>query len=129
MGQKPDHLGADGRNWRSFCKAWVCTTAAAGRVIFTAGDPSDRAFVVVEGEVELTLGDSVLTTVGPGGLIGEMSLIEQTHRSATATTKTDVKVVPITQKRFMYLVQETPYFAITVMKIMAERLRTMNARV
>lgn len=104
-------------------------TYPAGRVIFTAGDPGDRAFVVVEGEIELTLDDNLLGTIGPGGLIGEMSLIEQTHRSATATAKTEVKVVPLNQKRFMFMVQETPYFAITVMKIMAERLRTMNARV
>lgn len=104
-------------------------TYPAGQVIFSTGDPGDRAFVVVEGEVELSLDDAILNTIGSGGLFGEMSLIEKTHRSATATAKTEVKVVPLNQKRFIFLVQETPYFAITVMKIMAERLRKMNARV
>jgi len=52
-----------------------------------------------------------------------MSLIDNEHRSGTVIAKTDVKLAPIAQKEFTFMVQETPYFALHVMHIMANRLR------
>jgi CRP-like cAMP-binding protein len=68
----------------------------------------------------------VLETVGPGGIIGEMALINTSARSASAIARTDSKLVPITAKRFQFLVQQTPFFALQVMEVMADRLRRMN---
>ena len=48
-------------------------------------------------------------------------------RSATAVAHTDVRLAPIDQNRFMYMVQETPFFALKVMHLMAERLRANYA--
>lgn len=98
-------------------------TYAAGDIIFTAGDPAGPMYAVKEGEVEILLGDDVVETLSAGGIMGEMSLIDTSPRSATARAKTDCHLVPVTQERFQFLVQQTPYFAITVMGIMAERLR------
>jgi CRP-like cAMP-binding protein len=101
----------------------------AGDVIFAAGDPGEFAFVVTEGEIELSLHGDPLETVGVGGIFGEMALIDRSARSATARAKTDARVVPIDQKRFLYLLQNTPFFAVEVMHVMADRLRRMDARV
>jgi CRP-like cAMP-binding protein len=57
-----------------------------------------------------------------------MALIDNSPRSATAIAKTDCKVVPLDQRRFQFLVQETPFFALQVMTIMATRLRHANSR-
>ncbi len=62
-------------------------------------------------------------------MIGEMALIDHLPRSASARATTDAKLVPIDQRRFLFLVQETPFFAIHVMKVMADRLRRMNETV
>jgi CRP-like cAMP-binding protein len=102
---------------------------AAGDTIFAQGEDGAHAFVVTEGDVELELHGRVLETVRAGGIFGEMALIDRHARSATARAKTDAKIVPIDQKRFLYLVQNTPFFAIEVMKIMADRLRRMDANV
>jgi CRP-like cAMP-binding protein len=102
---------------------------AAGDTIFALGEEAAHAFVVTEGEIELELHGRVLETVHAGGIFGEMALIDRHERSATARAKTDAKIVPIDQKRFLYLVQNTPFFAVEVMKIMADRLRRMNATV
>jgi CRP-like cAMP-binding protein len=67
-----------------------------------------------------------METVGPGGILGEMALIENRDRSGAAIARTECKVVAIDEKRFQFLVQETPFFAIQVMRIMARRLRHMN---
>ncbi|HEU5100134.1 MAG TPA: Crp/Fnr family transcriptional regulator [Roseiflexaceae bacterium] len=60
---------------------------------------------------------------GPGGIVGEMALIDDRPRSATAVAATDCRLVPIDERRFTFLVQQTPMFALAVMRVMAERLR------
>jgi CRP/FNR family cyclic AMP-dependent transcriptional regulator len=95
----------------------------AGQTIFEAGAPGDVMYVVQEGEVDIMLAGRVIDSSGPGGIIGEMALISDKPRSASAVAKTDCKLVPIDEKRFTFLVQQTPYFSIQVMRVIAERLR------
>jgi CRP/FNR family cyclic AMP-dependent transcriptional regulator len=102
-------------------------TYAAGETIFSKGDPGDVMLVVQAGEVAIYVGDAVIDTHGPGGIFGEMAIIDASPRSATAVAKTDCTVVPITPQRFEFLVQQTPRFAVNVMKVMAERLRRRMA--
>ena len=97
-----------------------------GDHLFEVGEDGETMYVVIEGEVEISVGDRVQEVVGPGGIFGEMALVEHKGRSANAIVRTDCKVVPITQRRFTYLVQNTPFFAIEVMQTMAARLRRMD---
>ncbi len=97
-------------------------TFAAGDVVFAEGDSGDRMYVVKSGTVALGSGAAVFEEVGPGGLFGEMALLGSRPRSLTATAATDCELVAIEARRFWYLVQETPYFAQVVMRVMAERL-------
>ncbi len=99
----------------------------AGQQIFAAGDPGDLMFVVKDGEVEIVVHGTVVEPIGPGSILGEMALIDQNPRSATAVAKTDCQLVPINEKRFQFLVQQTPYFALEVMRVLAKRLRHMDA--
>jgi CRP/FNR family transcriptional regulator, cyclic AMP receptor protein len=98
----------------------------AGQTLFSQGDPGDHMYVVLSGEVDLKIGDATVETVTSGGLFGEMALIDHRDRSASAIGKSDGVVVPVNQKRFLYLVQNTPFFAVEVMEVMADRLRRMN---
>ena len=100
---------------------------AVGEHIVEIGDPGDVMYVVIEGEIEIRLGDRVVERIGPGGMFGELALIEHKERTATAVVTVHSRVAPITQKRFLYLVQNTPFFAIEVMQTMADRLRRMDA--
>src|SRR5262245_20951341 len=96
---------------------------SAGQIIFKEGDPGNEMYVVKEGEVDILVHDVVLETVGPGGILGEMALIDTKARSATAVAKTDCKLVPIDERRFTFLIQQTPYFSLYVMRVLAGRLR------
>ncbi len=98
----------------------------AGQVIFQKGGIADQMYVVIEGEVEITIDGKFLDITGVGGIVGEMALIDSSPRSATAIAKTECKLVPVDQKRFTFLVQQTPNFAINVMKIMVERIRKLD---
>jgi CRP/FNR family transcriptional regulator, cyclic AMP receptor protein len=101
----------------------------AGETIFRQYDMGSEMYVVLEGEVELAIGASAVETLGAGEPFGEMALIDQAPRTATATAKTACKLAVIPERRFLFLVQTTPHFALDIMKAMADRLRKMNARV
>ena len=99
----------------------------AGEVLFHEGTAGDVMFAVIEGDVQLTCHRRVIDHVGPGGIIGELALIDPAPRSATATAVTDVRVVVVDREHFMFLVQQHPTFALQVMTVMAERIRRANA--
>ena len=95
--------------------------------LFREGDKGEKMYVLLEGEMEILLGDFVLETAGPGTLIGEMALIDDSPRTANAVAKTACRLAAIDRRRFHFLVQQHPHFATHVMKTLADRLRHMNA--
>jgi CRP/FNR family cyclic AMP-dependent transcriptional regulator len=98
-------------------------TYEPGQTIFNQGDQGDSMYVLIEGEIEIRVNDKAIDTAGPGEILGEMALVDNLPRSATAVAKTTCKVVPVNERQFNFMVQETPFFAITVMRIMCDRLR------
>lgn len=101
-------------------------TFKSGETIFREGDAADCLFVVKEGAVDITLGNRLLKPLGAGEIFGEMALIDGSPRSANALARTDVTLIPVDEKQFVFLVGQLPYFALGVMRVLAERLRTMN---
>ena len=98
----------------------------AGDVIFREGDPAGELFIIQSGKIEIRFGNRVLETLPQYSIFGEMALIDSAPRSATAVAATDAKLVPVSEKQFPFLVSNTPYFALNVMRIMARRLRLAN---
>jgi CRP/FNR family transcriptional regulator, cyclic AMP receptor protein len=98
----------------------------AGEVIFNEGDAAQDLFIVQSGTVEIRLANRVVETVGANDIFGEMALIDHAPRSATVVAVTDVKLVPVGEKQFLFLVSRTPYFSVNVMRTLARRLRAMN---
>lgn len=101
-------------------------TYTAGQRIFSQGDAGTTMYVVHEGEVELLVNGQKVEELGPGGVLGEMGLIDTAPRSATAVARTDCKLIPVNRERFGLLVQHTPDFALQIMRVMAGRLRVMD---
>jgi len=99
---------------------------SAGQKIFSEGEPGDFMFVVVAGEVDLLVRGKLVEHLSTGGVLGEMALIDKTPRSATAVAVTDCKLVAIDERRFKFLVQQTPNFSLQLMRIIADRLRRMD---
>ena len=83
--------------------------------------------MLLEGEIEIFLGDFMLETAEPGMLIGEMALIDDGPRTANAVARTVCRLAEIDRRRFYFLVQQHPDRATYVMKTLADRLRDMNA--
>ncbi|MFA7278490.1 MAG: cyclic nucleotide-binding domain-containing protein [Sterolibacterium sp.] len=101
----------------------------AGEYLFNEGEDGDRMYVLASGQAEVLLNNEVVETTGSGDIVGELAVIEPGPRSASVRACCDCEFVAIDQKRFDYLVSQTPNFATHVMRIMARRLRRTNRKI
>jgi CRP/FNR family cyclic AMP-dependent transcriptional regulator len=99
-----------------------------GEALFREGEAAACMYVVRSGTVRVSTGTTVLEEFGPGSILGEMALIEDSPRSATVTAVSDCEIAVVDRHRFLFLVQQTPSFALNVMKVLSHRLREMNRR-
>lgn len=99
----------------------------AGERLFSAGDAGDQMFLVLEGKVNVLVGEKIVATIGLHGIVGEMALVDLEPRSATAVVSDAGEVALINRDTFLELLREQPSFALYVMGILAKRLRRMNA--
>jgi CRP/FNR family cyclic AMP-dependent transcriptional regulator len=100
---------------------------AAGERIFVEDDEGRAMYVVRSGRVTILTHGTVLESVGPNGMFGEMALIDSAPRSATAVASEPCEVAPIDKAAFAHLVRQDPDFALRVMRLLAQRIRQMNA--
>jgi CRP-like cAMP-binding protein len=98
----------------------------AGTVIFEAGSVGDEMFGIVTGKVELKFPDGRDIVIGEDDSFGEMAIINSAPRTATAVAVEDSTLAVIDKRRFLFLVGETPTFALQVMSNMAERLENLR---
>src|ERR1700722_14292470 len=109
-----------------FANATAIREVPAGTVIFSEGDAGDEMFGVIEGEVEVRTHGGHVNRLGPDDTFGEMAIVDQIPRSATAVAVVDTKLAVINRHRFLFLVHETPMFAIQVMSNLGERVRAKD---
>lgn len=95
----------------------------AGEKIFLEDDSGGCMYVVQSGKVDVITFGSVLETVGPGGMFGEMALIDDGPRSAAALANEATEAAAIDKAMFVQLVREEPEFALRVMRLLTERIR------
>ena len=98
------------------------------KVIVKEGDKGVFMYVVLDGVVAISINEKVVEKVGPGGVFGEMALVDQSARVATAVAETDCTMLSINRNDFMALVKTKPDFALSLLKALAERLRFMTSK-
>lgn len=101
-------------------------TYDAGQVIFNAGDPGDAAYVVIDGTVEISVptpsGPIVINTMTKNDILGEIAIVGEVPRTATAKAVTKLETLKISKELFMKIIRENPDAAIELIKILAARL-------
>jgi CRP/FNR family transcriptional regulator, cyclic AMP receptor protein len=96
------------------------------QVIFEEGQPGDVMYGILEGEVDISVNGKVVETIKPGDVFGTGALIGINNRTYTATAKTDCKLAFLDEQRFLFAVQETPVFALLVMRSYSQRLSRLE---
>ena len=99
-----------------------------GKVIVQEGQAGILMYVVLEGHVAIAIQNNVVGKVGPGGMFGEMALIERTERLASATAETDCSLLAINRNVFLDLVRGNPEFGVALLSAVGERARFMASR-
>ena len=97
----------------------------AGRVIMSAGAVGAFMYVVLEGRVAISVGNSLVERVGPGGMFGELALVDRSARAATATADTDCALLAINRNEFLKLIKTKPAFGASLLKSIALRMQQL----
>ena len=105
------------------------TTIESGSIIFERGEKGNKMFALIEGEVELHLEGKLVETIANHDIFGEGALIQPQHdRFTTAIAKTKCQLVELDKEKFLFLVQETPLFALEVIRSLSSRLRKIKTQ-
>ncbi|HIK46456.1 MAG TPA: cyclic nucleotide-binding domain-containing protein, partial [Leptolyngbyaceae cyanobacterium M65_K2018_010] len=111
-----------------FMKAPQIQTFKAGETIFAVGTTGEVMYGVIEGEIDLVVNGKVFETITAGDVFGEGALVQiPPLRASTAIAKTDCKLAAVDEAHFKFLVQETPLFALEVIRSLSNRLRAAKA--
>ena len=93
------------------------------------GSFDTRCYVILEGAIEIRQDGRTISREGPGSIVGELSLIDDGPASADVIATAPIVAVPISRQRFETYVQESPEFALVVMRVMAHRLRASGGKI
>ena len=105
-------------------------TFSAGEIIFSDGDSGNVMYGLMEGEVEISVKGKVLETIYEGDIFGEGALVHSdSKRASNAIAKTECKVAFMERKNFLFAVQQTPMFALEVMRSYSDRIRRLRQSV
>ena len=96
--------------------------------IFKEGDIGDCMYIIEQGNIRIHKGNTTLAILKDKEVFGELSLLDADTRSASATTETDCVLYKIDQEPFYELLDERPEVARGFIKILCQRLRTMNEK-
>lgn len=102
-------------------------TYEPGNRVFAEGTPGDSMYVVLDGNIEISVKGKSLEVAGRGAIIGEMALIDSSTRSATVVAKDFCVLAQIDRSQFLTLIEKAPAFSLTVMKSLVNRLRKTDA--
>lgn len=105
------------------------SSVPAGKVIMSAGAAGALMYVVAAGKVAISVQDKVVELIIPGGLFGEMALVDRAARAATAVAEVDSRLIGIGRNAFLDLLRTNPAFGASLLKSIAERMQHLAAQV
>jgi CRP/FNR family transcriptional regulator, cyclic AMP receptor protein len=101
--------------------------APLNKVVMKEGEGGVFMYVILAGRVAISIKSKVVEVIGPGGVFGEMALVDQSPRAASAIAETDCDLLSINRNDFLSLVKGNPAFAVSLLVALAERLRYMTS--
>jgi CRP-like cAMP-binding protein len=98
-----------------------------GDIIFKNGDPGDKLYGVVSGEVQLNWGDNGVEIIRPGSSFGVGALVDPEHRRfGTAVALSDCELLEMNREEFLFAMQELPMFSLEMMHDLEHRLQRIK---
>jgi len=104
-------------------------TFQPGVVLFSEGDALKNVYVVQSGTVEIVTHDKVADVCGPGDVLGFISMIDGGASTGTARVKETAELSILDERKFFFMVDEVPNFALYIMRALAHRIRGLREMV
>ena len=101
----------------------------AGKVIVAAGSVGTSMYVVIDGSVAIAVNDRVVERIPPGGMFGELALVDRSARAATASAEADCRLLSINRNEFLALIKAKPKFGASLLRSIAERMQALVVQV
>jgi CRP/FNR family cyclic AMP-dependent transcriptional regulator len=136
MASKKQHLdtlrsvplfsGCTTKELEKVAKASDEITMTAGTLIIDQGQTGREAFVIIDGDVVVKRNNRKVATLGPGSVVGELSLLDHGPRTATAVCETDCTLLIIDQRKFLSVIDDVPAISHKLLASLASRIRDMD---
>lgn len=97
-------------------------------VIMREGEAGIFMYVVMDGAVRITAGEKIIELVKAGGVFGEMALVDQSKRAASAAAASDCSLMSINRNDFLTLIKTNPAFGVSLLRALAVRLRNTGRK-
>ncbi len=105
---------------------------AADQVLFNQGEIGDAAFIIIEGEADITIdspqGPITVATVGRNDIVGEIAILCDVPRTASVRAKDKLETLVISKDLFFRLIMEFPQIAVEIMRKLAQDLNRTNEK-
>jgi CRP-like cAMP-binding protein len=101
----------------------------AGTIVFREGEPGDCLYLIVEGQVRVTRGETLLREQGPKSFFGEIAVLEGENRTATVATATPVRFLRLDRDDLLRLMEELPMIAIGICQTLSRLVSELSGRV
>jgi len=128
----PMFRGVEGARLKLLAFASERVSYAAGQVLFSQGDPSDAAYVILEGSANVVIdtptGSFKVAELGRNVIVGEMGVISDAPRSATVVANKDLVALRVGKDVFLGMIKEFPQVSIGIMRELARRLERTDAK-
>jgi CRP-like cAMP-binding protein len=124
----PIFSGATNKELRDIARASVELTIEEGRQFVTQGDVGREAFIIVEGQADVTRGGQKIATLGPGDCVGELALLDHGPRTASVTAATPLTVLVLGAREFAGLLDEVPTLNHKMLAALAGKVRQLDSQ-
>ncbi|HET7712369.1 MAG TPA: cyclic nucleotide-binding domain-containing protein [Thermoanaerobaculia bacterium] len=125
LGHVPVFAGMPSRELGRIAAITEEVVSPAGTLIFRQDDAGDSMFLVVEGEVAILRDENEIARIGPSGYFGEMAILDDEPRSASAVATGDSLLLRIKRQDFVDIVTSHPHAALAIIRTLSKRLRSM----
>lgn len=101
-------------------------TLPAGKLIVDQGQTGREAFIIVKGSATVKRNGKKVASLGPGAVVGELSLLDHGPRTASVTADTECQVLVISQRQFMAVIDAIPALSHKLLSTLAGRIRELD---
>jgi CRP/FNR family cyclic AMP-dependent transcriptional regulator len=124
----PLFTGCSNKELQTIARAADEITLPAGHVLTDQGQVGREAFVIVKGEATVRRNGKKVASVGPGAVVGELSLLDHGPRTATVTTDSETTVLVIDQRHFLAVLDDVPTLSHKILATLAAKVRELDRR-